>query len=81
MTQIQCRNKHFKNIYYYYSIFFYTFRQERQRKPDKPEDFVLYEDSDSDVETPAQQQRILRTSYNFVDFVRSRELQLKEVKK
>ncbi|XP_026463683.1 DDB1- and CUL4-associated factor 12-like [Ctenocephalides felis] len=55
-------------------------RQERQRKPDKPEDFVLYEDSDSDVETPAQQQRILRTSYNFVDFVRSRELQLKEVR-
>lgn len=53
-------------------------RQERRRKPDKPDDFVTYEDSDSDDETPFQQAETLRTSYNFVDFVRSRESHLRE---
>lgn len=47
--------------------------QERRRKPDKPDDFVTYEDSDSEEETPAQQHQVLSTSFNFVDYVRSRE--------
>lgn len=55
-------------------------RQERRRKPDKPDDFVTYEDSDSEEETPAQQHQVLSTSYNFVDYVRSRESDLREVR-
>ncbi|KXJ83892.1 hypothetical protein RP20_CCG027301 [Aedes albopictus] len=55
-------------------------RQERRRKPDKPDDFVTYEDSDSEEETPAQQHQVLSTSYNFVDYVRSRETDLREVR-
>lgn len=54
-------------------------RQERRRKPDKPDDFVIYEDSDSDEETPQQQREVLNTSFNIVDFVRSREYYLQEV--
>lgn len=54
-------------------------RQERRRKPDKPDDFVLYEDSDSEDETEPEQNDILNTSYNFVDFVRSREMNFKDV--
>ncbi|GAB0095002.1 DDB1- and CUL4-associated factor 12 [Sergentomyia squamirostris] len=53
-------------------------RQERRRKPDKPDDFVTYEDSDSEEETPQQQNEILNTSYNFVDYVRSRESDFSE---
>uniref|UniRef100_A0A8D8A3K3 DDB1- and CUL4-associated factor 12 n=1 Tax=Culex pipiens TaxID=7175 RepID=A0A8D8A3K3_CULPI len=53
-------------------------RQERRRKPDKPDDFVTYEDSDSEEETPAQQHQVLSTSFNFVDYVRSRESDLTE---
>ncbi|KAL7034776.1 hypothetical protein ACKWTF_008092 [Chironomus riparius] len=56
-------------------------RQERRRKnTDKPDDFVTYEDSDSEEETPHQQRQILNTSFNFVDYVRSRESDLKEVR-
>lgn len=50
-----------------------TFRQERRRKPDKPDDFVMYQDSDSEEETPQQLNEVLRTSYNFADYIRSRE--------
>jgi DDB1- and CUL4-associated factor 12 len=57
----------------------FHFRQERRRKPDKPDDFVTYEDSDSEEETPQQQNEILNTSYNFVDYVRSRESDYNEV--
>ncbi|KAL1380312.1 hypothetical protein pipiens_014302 [Culex pipiens pipiens] len=53
-------------------------RQERRRKPDKPDDFVTYEDSDSEEETPTQQHQVLSTSFNFVDYVRSRESDLTE---
>lgn len=55
-------------------------RQERRRKPDKPDDFVCYSDEDSDSEdlTPIQQNEVLNTSYSFVDFVRSRELNIRE---
>lgn len=53
-------------------------RQERRRKPDKPDDFVTYEDSDSEDETPVQQNEVLNTSFNFVDYVRSRELNIRE---
>lgn len=53
-------------------------RLERRRKPEKPEDFVTYEDSDSEEETIQQQNEILRTSYSFVDYVRSRELNVNE---
>ena len=56
-------------------------RQERRRKiSDKPDDFVTYEDSDSEEETPHQQRQVLNTSFNFVDYVRSRESDLKEVR-
>ncbi|KAK9716796.1 hypothetical protein QE152_g24533 [Popillia japonica] len=55
-------------------------RLEHSRKPDKPEDFVTYEDSDSDEETPAVQKEVLSTSYNFVDYVRSREIMDKSVR-
>lgn len=54
-------------------------RAERRRKPDKPDDFVTYEDSGSDEETPQQQEEILSTSYNICDFLRSRENGLNEV--
>ncbi|KAL9706558.1 hypothetical protein quinque_010076 [Culex quinquefasciatus] len=53
-------------------------RQERCRKPDKPDDFVTYEDSDSEEETPAQKHQVLSTSFKFVDHVRSRESDLTE---
>lgn len=33
----------------------------------------MYQDSDSEEETPLQQNEVLRTSYNFADYVRSRE--------
>lgn len=55
-------------------------RQERRRKPEKPEDFVTYEDSDSEEETPQQQNEILKTSYSFVDYVKSRELNVNEAR-
>ncbi|KAJ8984641.1 hypothetical protein NQ317_009869 [Molorchus minor] len=48
---------------------------EQSRKPDKPEDFITYEDSDSDEEPLSVQKEILSTSYNFVDYVRNREVQ------
>lgn len=54
-------------------------RQERRRKPDKPDDFITYEDTDSDEETPQQQEDVLHTSYNIWDFIHSRENNLKEV--
>jgi len=41
---------------------------------------VTYESSDSEEETPQQQQQVLNTSYNFVDYVRSREADLREVR-
>lgn len=51
-------------------------RQERRRKPDKPDDFVTYEDSGSDEE---EQQEVLNTSFNLCDYLRSRENDLREV--
>lgn len=53
---------------------------EHSRKPDKLEDFITYEDSDSDEETATTQNEILNTSYNFVDFIRSREMSNKSVR-
>uniref|UniRef100_T1GZ86 DDB1- and CUL4-associated factor 12 beta-propeller domain-containing protein n=1 Tax=Megaselia scalaris TaxID=36166 RepID=T1GZ86_MEGSC len=53
-------------------------RAERRRKPDKPDDFLTYEDSDSEDETPHQQEEILNTSYNFAEYLRSRESHLSE---
>lgn len=61
-------------------LFSYICSLERRRKPDKPDDFVTYEDSDSDDETPQQQSQTLRTSYNFVDYIRSREYGLNEIR-
>lgn len=40
---------------------------------------MCYSDSDSEEETPTQQHRTLCTSYNFVDYVRSREILAPEV--
>lgn len=53
-------------------------RQERRRKPDKPDDFITYDDSESEEETPQQQDEILHTTFNFEDFLRSRESNLKQ---
>lgn len=53
-------------------------RQERRRKPEKPEEFQVYEDSDSEEETPQQQNQVLNTSYNFVDYIQSRESNINE---
>jgi WD repeat-containing protein 40A len=55
-------------------------RLERSRKPDKPEDFVCYEDSDEEEESVTTEKQILNTSYNFVDFVRGREMGGREPK-
>lgn len=54
-------------------------RQERRRKPDKPDDFLTYDESGSEEETPQQQEDILNTSYNICDFIRSRDSGLSEV--
>ncbi|XP_057658877.1 DDB1- and CUL4-associated factor 12 homolog [Diorhabda carinulata] len=48
---------------------------EQSRKSEKPEDFITYEDSDSDEEPLSVQKDILNTSFNFVDYVRNREMQ------
>ncbi|CAH0553660.1 unnamed protein product [Brassicogethes aeneus] len=49
-------------------------RTEHNRKTDKPEDFITYDDSDSDEEPLSVQKGILNTSYNFVDYIRNREI-------
>ncbi|CAF4825599.1 unnamed protein product [Pieris macdunnoughi] len=68
------------------SILLYTKRQAEYMKDEartwalRPEnqDFVRYSDSDSEEETPTEQHITLCTSYNFVDYVRSREIQAPE---
>lgn len=55
-----------------------SMRLERSRKPEKLEDFVVYEDSDEDEDNIIAEKEILRTSYNFVDYVRGREMGGKE---
>ena len=55
--------------------------QERNRKPDKPEDFVCYESSDEEEETVIQGKQFLKTSFNFVDYVCSRETNTREIRK
>lgn len=55
-------------------------RVERARKPDKPEDFVTYDDSDSEEESLAAQRESLCTSYNFVDYVRNREVMCRDAR-
>ncbi|KAG8292051.1 DDB1- and CUL4-associated factor 12 homolog isoform X1 [Homalodisca vitripennis] len=58
-------------------------RAERNRKPEKPDDFVCYEDSEDEDEllTPFAEKEILNKSYNCVDFIRSRESGLREPKR
>lgn len=48
---------------------------ERSRKPDKPEDFVSYADSDEEDEELNENlsKQILNTSYNFTDYVINRQ--------
>ncbi|XP_017771552.1 PREDICTED: DDB1- and CUL4-associated factor 12 [Nicrophorus vespilloides] len=55
-------------------------RLERNRKPDKPEDFICYDDSDSDEESLTTQKEVLRTSYNIVDYVRTREMLSRDIR-
>lgn len=55
-------------------------RHERNRKPDKPDDFVCYESSDDEAETVTEGKQFLRTSFNFVDYVRARETNTREVR-
>ncbi|KAK0181363.1 hypothetical protein PV327_003655 [Microctonus hyperodae] len=58
-----------------------SLRLERNRKPDKPDDFVCYESSDDEEETVMEGRQYLKTSFNFVDYVRSRETNTREVRK
>lgn len=52
---------------------------ERSRKPEKPDDFVCYENSDDEEDAVRQiAQRELFSSFSFVDYVRSREANFKE---
>ncbi|XP_018323338.1 DDB1- and CUL4-associated factor 12 [Agrilus planipennis] len=53
---------------------------DNNRKPDKPEDFISYEDSDSEEDSPTTTHESLSTSYNFVDYVRHREMQSRNVR-
>lgn len=54
-------------------------RQERARKTEKPEDFVTYEESEEEEEDGiVMEKKFLRTSYNFIDYVRSREMGMQE---
>lgn len=55
-------------------------RLDQSKKTDKPEDFITYDDSDSDEEPIAVQKEVLSTSYNFVDYVRSREILSKDIR-
>lgn len=57
-----------------------SLRLEHNRKPDKPEDFVTYEDSDSEEECITTQKEVLNTSYNFVDYIRTREILSKDIR-
>lgn len=60
-------------------------RAERKKKPDRPEEFICYDDSDDEeddaIANEFMDHQILRTSYNFVDFIRNREIGLKGVQK
>uniref|UniRef100_A0A0V0GB69 Putative wd40 repeat-containing protein n=1 Tax=Triatoma dimidiata TaxID=72491 RepID=A0A0V0GB69_TRIDM len=51
---------------------------EKSRKPEKPEDFICFSDSEDEDETPIIQKQLLNTSYNVIDYIRSREMGLKE---
>lgn len=53
---------------------------EKSRKPEKPEDFICYDDFDDEEDSPVLQQRALKTSFNVVDYIRSREYGLKEMR-
>ncbi|KAF0757560.1 DDB1- and CUL4-associated factor 12 [Aphis craccivora] len=53
-------------------------RMERNRRSDKPEDFVYYEDSDEEEESTMSLCTMLNSSYNFVDYVRNREYGMRE---
>ncbi|XP_066254472.1 DDB1- and CUL4-associated factor 12 homolog [Euwallacea similis] len=50
---------------------------EQNRKPEKPEDFITYEDGDSesDEEPEFVLNQAMYTSYNFVDYIKHREMQ------
>lgn len=50
------------------------------KKTDKPEDFITYDDSDSEEETLRAQKEVLRTSYSFVDYIRTREIYSKDLR-
>ncbi|XP_044756122.1 DDB1- and CUL4-associated factor 12 [Coccinella septempunctata] len=52
-------------------------RKEHVRKTDKPDDFILYENSDSEDELVMCESELLNTSFNFVDYVKSREINRK----
>ncbi|XP_001600263.1 DDB1- and CUL4-associated factor 12 [Nasonia vitripennis] len=54
---------------------------DRNRKSDKPDDFVCYESSDDEEEPAMDGKQFLRTSFSFVDYVRSRETNTREIRK
>lgn len=54
---------------------------DRNRKSDKPDDFVSYESSDDEEEPAMDGKQFLRTSFSFVDYVRSRETNTREIRK
>lgn len=72
-------------LYFVFINTFYLHRLamilERNRKSDKPDDFVVYDSSDDEEETVMDGTQFLRTSFSFVDYVRSRETHTKETRK
>ncbi|KAL7295929.1 DDB1- and CUL4-associated factor 12 [Trichogramma pretiosum] len=54
---------------------------EKNRKSEKPDDFVCYESSDDEEDTEMDSYQYLKTSFNFVDYVRSRESNANEIRK
>lgn len=54
--------------------------QLEHKKTDKPEDFIAYDDSDYEEDNFRLKQQILVTSYNFVDYITSREVSSKNIR-
>lgn len=55
--------------------------QERNRKSDKTDDFIHHESSDDEDQLNHDGKQFLKTSFNFADYVRSRETDSKEIRK
>lgn len=66
-----------KFVVYGLSTFPVCFSKDHTRKADKPDDFILYENSDSEEEPEFCDSEFLNTSFNFADYVNNREINRK----